>query len=211
MLYGKHALRERSGGVAGEDGDRPLRDDGAPVELLVHEVHRGPRLGCAAREHRFVDALPEHAGSSERGEQGRVDINRPLAKARDHARGKELHVSGKHDEVGVGQCREQLVGIAGIAQHGGPDPGLPGPLEGAGGGAIGNDVRDAGRGAGPECVEQSLQIRAAARDEDGDAERGSPGQLGWQGVSDFGLAPLVTLMTKAPVAYLRPWVFTSIS
>ena len=72
-------------------------------------------------------------------------------------------------------------------------------------------MRDAGRGGGPEGVEQGLQVRAAARDEDGDPERGPPGQLGWQGLSDFGLAPLVTLRTNAPVANLRPCVFTSIS
>ena len=88
---------------------------------------------------------------------------------------------------------------------------LPCPIQCGGIGAAGNDVRDAGRGGGPEGVEQGLQVRAAARDEDGDPERSPPGQLGWQGLSDFGLEPLVTLRTNAPVAYLCPCVFTSIS
>ena len=140
-----------------------------------------------------------------------MDINRPVPKARDHARGEELQVTGEDDEVGVGQRRQQLICVRGVAQNGGWKPRPPGPFQGAGVRTIGDDAADAGRGGGPERVEQGLQVRAAARGEDGDAERCSPGQLGRQGVSDFGLAPLVTLRTKAPVAYLRPCVFTSIS
>lgn len=211
MLHGEHAVRQRVGGVVREDRDGSLRDDGTPVELLVHEVDCGPRLGGSASEHRFMHATPVHPRSAERGEQSRVDINRPLAKARDHACGEELQVTGEDEEVGVGQRSEELVGVRRVAQHRGPDAGAPGPVQCASVGAIGHDVRDAGRGLGPEGVEQSLQIRAAARNEDGDSQRGPPGQLGRQGVSDFGLAPFVTLRTKAPVAYLRPCVFTSIS
>ena len=211
MLYGEHAVRERIGGVVREDGDRLLRDDRAAVELLVDVMDGRSRFGGPARQHRFVHTVPVHPGTAERREQSRVDINRPLAKAPDDGRGEELQVSGEDDEVGVGQCSEELVGIRGVAQHGGPHPGPPRPLQGGGVAAIGNDVRDASRGGGPERVEQGLQVRAAARGEDGDPERSSPGQLGWQGVSDFGLAPLVTLRTNAPVAYLRPCVFTSIS
>ncbi len=211
MLYREYPLRERIGGVVRKDGDRSLRDDRAAVELLVHVVDRRPRHGGAAREHRFVHAAPVHPRTSERGEQSRVDINRPLGKARDHARRQELQVSGEDDEIGVDQRSEELVRIGGVVQYGGPDPRPPGPVQGGGVGAIGNDVRHAGRRRGPEGVEQCLQIRAAARDEDGDPERGPPDQLGWQGLSDFGLAPLVTLRTNAPVANLRPCVFTSIS
>jgi len=211
VLYGEHAVRKRIGAVVREDGDRALRDDRAAVELLVDVMDRRSRLAGPARQHRFVHAAPVHPGAAERGEQSRVDINRPLAKAPDHGRRKELQVSGEDDEVCVGERREQLVGIRGVLQDCGPDSGLPRPVQCGGVAAIGNDVRDASRGGGPERVEQGLQVRAAARDEDGDAERSPPGQLGRQGVSDFGLAPLVTLRTNAPVAYLRPCVFTSIS
>ncbi len=211
MLQCQHALCKRIDGVVREDGDRALRDDRAAVELFVDVVDRRPRLGGAAPQHRFVHAAPVHPGAAERGQQSRVDINRPLAKAPDDGRGEELQVSGEDDEVGVVQRSEELVGIRWVVQDGGPDPGPPRPVQCGGGGAIGNDVRDAGRGGGPEGVEQGLQVRAAARDEDGDPERGPPGQLGWQGLSDFGLAPLVTLRTNAPVANLRPCVFTSIS
>jgi hypothetical protein len=57
-----------------------------------------------------------------------VDINRPLAKAPDDGRGEELQVSGEDDEVGVAQGSEQLVGIRGVLQYGGPDPGPPRPV-----------------------------------------------------------------------------------
>ena len=62
--------------------------------------------------------------------------------------------------------------VAGIVQHDGGDARPPRPLEGARVGLVGDDAGDAGRRAGTAGVEQCLQVRAAARGEHGDANRG---------------------------------------
>ena len=97
-----------SGVSSGSDGDRPLRDDGSAIVLLVHVVHGGAGLRGAARQHRFVHAAAVHPRAAERGQQRRVDINQPPGKLRDHGSGDELQVPGQHDELGVRQCGEQL-------------------------------------------------------------------------------------------------------
>ena len=105
-----------------------------------------------------------------------MDINHPPAKARHRLRRHELEVSGEDDEVAAFEGAEQLGGVGGIAQHRRGHAGVPGPFQGAGVASIGDDAGDNNRGGVSgrpgEGVQQRLQVRAAARNEDGDTHRG---------------------------------------
>jgi hypothetical protein len=102
-----------------------------------------------------------------------VDINHPMAETGDHRPGDFLEVAGEDDEPRARRFQGGLEfgGIGGIREDMSGNARPAGALEGARIGAVRDDQDDPGRGLPGEGVEQRLQVRAAARDQDGDPDR----------------------------------------
>src|SRR5439155_26065430 len=120
---------------------------------------------------------------------------------------------GQHYGPGVAESGGERGRIGGVREYVSLDPRPPCPLERSGVGAAGDDPGDARRPRIRERVEQCLQVRATARDEHGDANRGGGGgRVGrhrGQGLSDLGFAPAATASAKAPVADVSLLVTTN--
>jgi len=143
-----------------------------------------------------------------------MDINHPPREAGDHAGRDPLEVPGQHYEPGVAESGGERGRIGGVREYVSLDPRPPRPLERSGVGAAGDDPGDARRPRIRERVEQCLQVRATARDEHGDANRGGRGgRVGrhrGQGLSDLGFAPAATASAKRPVANFSLLVTTMV-
>ena len=157
----------RLGGVAGENRDRLLAEHPAGVDAFVDEVHGRARLRGTGGE-RVLDRV----GARERGEQGGVHVHDPIREARQERRPQEVHVAGAHHELdaargeplGHGPVTRIAVRIVVEREDAGRGAGSRGAREGRRAGDVRRHRRD--RYAG---IDQGLEIRAAAADEDADA------------------------------------------
>src|ERR687887_1353069 len=151
--------------------DGLLRDHRAAVEALVDEVHRDTgRLdtGC--------QCVVDRVRPRKLGQERRMDIDDALGKALEERLREQGHVTGEDDEVNTPELepvRELAVacltvGVAVQLEDAGRDPGGRRALERRHAGLVGRDCRN--RQAG---VDQRLQVRAPAGDEDAD-HRSSP-------------------------------------
>ena len=118
-----------------------------------------------------MHAMAVHARPAEVRQQGRMDVDHPSPKSRDHGRGHELQVARQHDELRVAEGGLQLVGVIRITQDCRRDSGAACAVERTGIGPAGNYARNACNGRTLKGVEEGLQVRAAARDEHGDTNR----------------------------------------
>ncbi len=160
------SLEQRLWGVARENRDALLSQDRSGVDTFVDFVHRDAGLGRPRRE-RIGDSL----GSRKRRQQRRVDVDHPPREPRQEACCEELHVAGADDELDTPfgeparHCPVALVARAeGVElEHGMRNSGCLGTLEGVGPGNVARHGDDR-----QLCVEQGLEIRPRARDENAD-------------------------------------------
>ena len=178
MLHRPDAVMERGLVVAGHDRHGLLGDDRAAVERGVDEMDRG-----AADRDPVGERIPHGVSARERGEQRRVRVEDPAREGSQDARADDPHVAGEHDQLDGG--RLQRFGEGGIVR--GPiswilrdgrgherrvDPLLGRPVE-RGTGAIGEDEDDRPAELGAiRRRSQRAQVRARARDTDGDPSAG---------------------------------------
>src|SRR5690348_1832476 len=173
MLFGEDAGGERLLGVVVADGHGGLEDDGAGVEIFVHEVH-----SAAGDFHAVIERLALGFESRERGEKRRMDIEDASAKGLDEMRREKAHVAGEADEINTGGLErgddEVIVGFAFEALRGddfGGDAARAGALDAGGAFAMADDDGDFGVGNAAEAdtLRERLKIRAAAGEKHADA------------------------------------------
>jgi hypothetical protein len=156
-----------------------LQDRRAGVDPLVDDVDGDPgRLD--PRLQRLADRVEPREGR----QQGRVDVDHPVAEAPHEGRAEQLHVAGQDDEVG----RETLdpvadrvipcltVHVLGSCEDRGLDPGRPGPLQRPRRGLVRADADHLDLAAAVQAVEDRLQVGPGPRGEDDDAE-GAHGRI----------------------------------
>lgn len=112
-----------------------------------------------------------HPWATEIRQQGRVDVDHPAPKPRDHGGRHELQVSGEHHELRVRQRGVELSGVLDVVQHRGRDPRLARARKRPGVSPVRNDTRDPRDWRILERIEEGLQVRAAARHEHSDTNR----------------------------------------
>lgn len=142
-----------------------------------------------------------------------MDINQAPAETGHHGRRDPLQVPGEDHEPRVAHGGENLVGVRGIGEHRDGHARPARPLERRRVRAARDDAGDARDVGAAQPLEQRLEVRPAARDEDrdgewGEARRGSAQRSRLQGDRDLGFEPAVTLSVNAPVASLFD-VFTT--
>jgi hypothetical protein len=172
VLCGEHARGECVGGVAGFDRHLGLRDDGAVVERLGHEMHRCTRDRVARRDGSRVgvEALVFR-------QQRRMDVEDAACPVLDESGREQTHIAGERDHLGVGFAKRGVdLGFvlrlrAPLWRRGkGCDPLFGGPGEAGGLGLVAGDehhvIACARLAAGGD---QRLHVRTAAGQENADA------------------------------------------
>ncbi len=173
MLLLEDARGERLDGVVGQHANGLLQDDGPAVDLDAHEVGRAPRNAHAVGKGLFLGV---HSG--ERGEQRRVDVDEAVEVVVDERLGHDAQVPGVHEQVGRvlvddadGLRVELLAGERAGFEHLRGDTVLLGPLERVGVAPVREDEDEFRvEPARPRLVDEGLQVRAGAGDQDGDAD-----------------------------------------
>ena len=172
-----------SGVPSGGQLERALQDHRAGVDALVDEVDRDP-------EH--LDAIGERLGDSvEPGKgrkQRRVDVDDGIREARQKVRAEQLHVPGKHDQLGLalGQplgdrtvARRPVAAVFDPAKRPRRHLRAPRPLQRRRVGVVRGDRDELDPVAAVDRVEQRLQVGAGSGGKHRDLERsrGASGAL----------------------------------
>ena len=150
-----------------------LRDDRPGIDLVAHEMH-----GAAGKPDAGGERLPLRMKSGEGRQQRGMDIDEPIAPSRDKRAVEDAHISGQRDESdaalpqrGIGRRGEGLPALLG--NNAVRDPGAGGPPEARRLGAVADHENDFGRiGRVGGGLDQRLQVRPAARDQNADLEPG---------------------------------------
>lgn len=169
---------EGGGGVAGEDGDPGLGDDGAGVHAGIDEVDGAAALGSAV-----VDGLLPGVEAGVGGEEGGVDVEDVAGKGVEEGLFDQAHESGEADELGSGVTEGggglelgfhgEFLGVAPAVDEGGGEAGILGPLEDECLGVVGEDEDDFGvEAALADGVEDRLHVGAGAGTENTEAKHG---------------------------------------
>ena len=131
----------------------PLLSQHRIVDRLLNQhmpetVGGPPRHPYPRQESRLAKSIGSvrKRALAEIGQQGRVDVDHPAAKAVDHACRHQLQVPGQHDEVRVMQRGQQLGGVVGVTEHGGRHGGAARAIERAGLGPARDHAGDARQG-----------------------------------------------------------------
>ncbi len=183
MLDPEDPLGERLGRVIREDRHGPLRDDRARVVALVDEVDRRPAHPHAGSQHSFVHPPPVQPGAAERRERPRMDVHHPGPVGAHHLGRHEPQVAGEDhvlDRV-LSQNLEERPSegpgfrVVSRPHDGAGHPGALRALQRANARPVGHDQAHRRRRVGPalgtEPIEQRLEVRPPARDEDGEGLR----------------------------------------
>ena len=158
------ACVQRLGRVVAADCDSLLREDRPAVDALVDEVHGRAGLGDAGGE-----LLLDGVRAGELRQQRRVHVDDRAGEAIEERRREEVHVAGEHDEANA--VAAQPVGHRGVALR------AVGVRRRARTRLSARRVRARARRVVPVArdgddgqprVEQRLQVRAGAADEDAD-------------------------------------------
>ena len=144
-------------------------DDVARVDAAIDVVHGRGALGDTRREH-----VLERMRARERGQRCRVHVHDPARKPLEEPRREEMHVTGAHDELDplrIEPVRERRVTRVSVLElvereHGARHSGRRRTLERSRPGHVGRDRHDR-----QALVEQRLQVRPLARDQDADHVR----------------------------------------
>lgn len=159
--------------AADRDRHPPLQDHRAGVDSLVDEVDGDPGLLDAG-----LERLADRVEPGEARQQGGVDVDDPPREAGDERFGQQLHVAGEDDERGpVGfdpvahrRVATHPVGVGVGREDGGFDPRPRCPLQRPGARLVGPDPDHLDQPLAVQLVEDRLQVGAATRGEDDDAE-----------------------------------------
>ena len=99
MLQELNLSGERFRGIFRIDGHVCLKNNLAMVVELVHIMDSNPAFFFAGRDHCFVDMMAVHTFSTVFGEQGRMDIDDPVAISLDEPDRDLPQETRQHDEV----------------------------------------------------------------------------------------------------------------
>ena len=174
---------EGGGGVAREDGDAGLEEDGAGVHAFVNEVDGAAGLGGAVG-----DGLLPGVEAGVGGEEGGVDVEYFVREGAEEGRADEAHEAGEADEAGAGVeesaggfplgVLREFLAVAAAVDEGAGEAGLFGALEDVGVRVVGEDEDDFGvEGAASDGVQDGLHVRAGSGAEDAEAD-GAHGRRG---------------------------------
>jgi len=128
LVFGvQHARRQAVGVVATVDRYHRLHQDRAVVQFRAHDMD-----GAAREPHARIQNPLMHVQPLERRQQGRVDVDNPVAPALGKRRRQEPHETREADELNTRRCQNLVHGIVEgfatvevlVVDHLGCDPGL---------------------------------------------------------------------------------------
>ena len=181
MLLGENPRRQRLDRVVVEQRDGCLQDDRTVIQFGRHQMHRRARDSDAVFER-----LPLRLEAGKRRQQGGMDIQDAVREGRDQRGAHQPHETCEADQIDV-SCAEQMdecgvvrvsVGILAGVDVDRLDARVAGATEPGDVGAVGDHhcnhrlepaVRDG--------VDDRLQVRAAAGDQDGQPRKTRSGVL----------------------------------
>jgi hypothetical protein len=175
MFDTQDAGSERGSIIVRHDRHGPLRDDAPLIITLVDVVHGGPRYAATGCEDGFVNARAVHAGAAECRQQRRMDVQHSSTERFDDGGWHESKVSGEGNEIYL----PAVEFIQGVPSHvrcvaaahwnvHSVDPGVACSCERTTIRSITHHECDADMRCVGESIDQSLQIRSAARCENGE-------------------------------------------
>src|SRR5205085_3643356 len=96
VLLLKYAVGERVLIIVIEHGSGPLHDDGAVIEMLIHEMH-----GAARNSHAVLERLLLRLQPGKSRQQRRMNVQDALRKLLNEPRREQAHISGEANQVNV--------------------------------------------------------------------------------------------------------------
>ncbi len=164
MLLDQNPGREGLGRITLAYRHSRLRQDRAPVVLLVYQVHRGPRLARAAGQYRFVHPPTVHTPATERRQQCRMHVEDLSPIGLDHSGWHQPDVTGQDEEIDIMRLElpQPLGGVVGRLEPDRCDTPASGSVQGGRIGPVTHDKGDANVGIARERLAERLEIAASA-------------------------------------------------
>lgn len=177
VLLVQDSLCQRVRVVPLEDRDGSLHDDGAVIEFVIDEMH------CAAGDPDPIsEGLFLRLETWKSRQQRRMNVNDAVWESGDKAGREEAHVPGQADQIhmmlfeaaeNIGVVCFSRAPLGGVERRGQPE--FLGRGQAGGAGDVGDDDGNlhTGQAAGPDGIRDGQEVRAAAGEEDAEAERWS--------------------------------------
>lgn len=107
MFNGQYALGKRIRRIPFQNGHAPLHDDAAVIDLLIHKMRRRAGDLRAVSQHGFVNMMPIHAESAERGDERGMNIDDSMLVSPNDLPAQNRQIARQHDQLNL--CILQLL------------------------------------------------------------------------------------------------------